>query len=354
MKSDDGFVRDIWYFAAPARDIRPGALTHKVLAGEPVLLGRTRGGQPFAIRDICPHRGVPLSAGRLVGGDGAGSETVECPYHGWRFGTDGVCRMIPSLAAGQDTDPARIGVPAYPLREVQGNLWIWMPSDLRSPAEPDTAPPEMPGIGARAPGLVERMTFHCHVDHAVIGLMDPAHGPFVHQSWWWRRPSSIHEKQKKFAPAPFGFSMVAHRPSRNSFAYRILGGDIETQITFRLPGIRVEHIRAGRHQVVGLTTVTPVGPKETEITQSFYWTAPWLGMLRPFLRPFVRRFLKQDGDMVDLQQEGLRFEPRLMLINDADVQAKWYFALKAEYQRARNEGRSFQNPVKETVLRWRS
>lgn len=352
MSGDDGFLRDIWYFAVPGREVAPGQVTHKVLAGEPVLIGRTQAGEAFAIRDICPHRGVPLSAGRLVDADGAAQ--VECPYHGWRFGTDGVCRHIPSLVEGQDLDPTRIGVAAYPVREVQGNLWIWLPADLRAPSTPDIEPPVLPGIGEREAGLVERMRFACHVDHAVIGLMDPAHGPFVHQSWWWRRPASIHEKAKKFAPAPYGFSMVAHKPSSNSFAYRILGGDIETQITFRLPGVRIEHIKAGRHDVVGLTTVTPIGPKETEITQSFFWTVPWLAAARPLVRPFVRRFLKQDGDMVDLQQEGLRFDPRLMLINDADVQAKWYFGLKAEWDRARAGGRAFENPVKETVLRWRS
>ncbi|MEM9917791.1 MAG: Rieske (2Fe-2S) protein, partial [Bacteroidota bacterium] len=26
-----------------------------------------------------------------------GETTLECPYHGWRFGTDGVCRLMPSL-----------------------------------------------------------------------------------------------------------------------------------------------------------------------------------------------------------------------------------------------------------------
>ncbi len=352
MSQDDGFLRDIWYFAVPGHEIAPGSVQHKVLAGEPVMLGRTAGGEAFAVRDICPHRGVPLSAGRMV--ETKGEPTVECPYHGWRFGTDGVCRMIPSLVDGQDTDPSRISVTRYPVRELQGNLWIWLPSDLRHPSEPSHEPPVMPGIGDRTAGLVEKMTFHCHVDHAVIGLMDPAHGPFVHQSWWWRNQASIHEKAKNFAPAEFGFSMVAHKPSSNSLAYRILGTDIETEITFRLPGVRVEQIRAGKHTVVGLTTVTPIGPMETEITQSFFWTVPWLSWAKPVARRFIRYFLKQDGDMVDLQQEGLKFEPRLMLINDADVQAKWYFGLKAEWDKARAEARAFKNPVPETVLRWRS
>ena len=52
--------------------------------------------------------------------------------------------------------------------------------------------------------------------------------------------------------------------------------------------------------------------------------------------------------------EGLRDEPDLMLINDADVQAKWYYRLKREWQQARAEGRAFENPVDARVLRWQS
>src|SRR5437763_1006796 len=44
-----------------------------------------------------------------------------------------------------------------------------------------------------------------HIDHGIIGLMDPAHGPFVHQSWFWRKRASIHEKAKQFEPIPNGF-----------------------------------------------------------------------------------------------------------------------------------------------------
>jgi len=58
--------------------------------------------------------------------------------------------------------------------------------------------------------------------------------------------------------------------------------------------------------------------------------------------------------MVDLQQEGLKYDPRLMLINDTDVQAKWYFRLKEEYLASQDENRAFVNPVKPATLRWRS
>jgi hypothetical protein len=44
----------------------------------------------------------------------------------------------------------------------------------------------------------------------------------------------------------------------------------------------------------------------------------------------------------------------LMLIDDADIQAKWYYRLKKEWATSRAEGRAFANPVKERTLRWRS
>ena len=184
--------------------------------------------------------------------------------------------------------------------------------------------------------------------------MDPAHGPFVHRAWWWRSRRSIHAKAKAFAPSPWGFTMTRHAPSANSRAYRLLGGAPETEIVFRLPGVRIEHIRAGRHAVCNLTAITPVDGRTTEINHCIYWTAPWLSALKPLLRPYVRAFLHQDRAIMERQQQGLRWDPSLMLIDDADTQAKWYYRLKREYRRARAEGRPFDNPVKPRTLEWRS
>src|SRR4051812_39351336 len=95
-----GFLYGLWYVAEVAAALKPGALQRYEILGEPVLLGRTRAGRAFALRDICPHRAAPLSAGKLVGE--AGAEAVECPYHGWTFRTgDGACSKVPSLTPGQ-------------------------------------------------------------------------------------------------------------------------------------------------------------------------------------------------------------------------------------------------------------
>ena len=338
-------LREAWYYAAPSRKVRPGRMLARTMLGEPVLLGRDRGGTVFALRDICPHRGMPLSEGRFDGRE------IECCYHGWRFTADGHCTAIPSLADGQTFDLGRIAVRRYPAREVQGNVWAYFGSDPA--AAPDI--PVLDGFAASvAPRVVETMRFAAAIDHAVVGLMDPAHGPFVHRAWWWRSAASIHEKAKAFEPSPWGFTMSRHAPSSNSRAYRLLGGAPETEIAFRLPSVRIEQIRAGRYAVTNLTALTPVDDRTTEVNHCIYWNAPWLSVLKPLLLPYVRAFLRQDRDIMQRQQKGLRFDPVLSLIDDADTQARWYYRLKQEYRRAGAEGREFENPVEPRTLRWRS
>lgn len=349
MSQTPTLLSNLWYLVSPGKKLRARALMHKTVLGTPLVLGRTQDDRVFALRDICPHRGMPLCYGRFDGRE------VECSYHGWRFDPDGKCTHVPSLVEDQPRDISRIRVDAFRCQEVQGNVWVFFGRDAQSSAAADPADiPRVPGFAQGGYQLAQSMLFPCSIDHAVVGLMDPAHGPFVHRSWWWRSEASIHEKSKRFKPSPLGFQMVRHRPSKNSRAYLVLGGVPETEITFRLPGVRIEHVDTGRHQLCGLTAVTPVDEAHTVVHHIMYWTLPWLSALKPLVRPFARAFLNQDRRVVALQQEGLAHNPRLMLINDADMQARWYYKLKEEFAAAQEENRPFTNPVTEQVLRWRS
>jgi len=342
------FLRNLWYFALPAASLKKGRMVDKLLLNEPVLFGRDDHGQVFALRDICPHRGMPLSCGRFDG------KEVECCYHGWRFKPSGVCTAIPALTGHENIDPANIRVRSFPVKEYQGGIWIFM-EDPKIKLSELPPLPTVPDIPANAvPAVCEIMHFPCYIDHAVAGLMDPAHGPFVHTSWWWRSRASIHEKAKPFGPSYLGFTMLRHKPSSNSFAYKLLGGVPETEISFQLPGIRIEYTRTGKNVVGNLTCVTPIDDKNTEITHIIFTNIGWLKLFAPIVRIFAKRFLNQDKSVVVMQQDGLKYEQNLLLIRDADTQARWYQQLKNEFIRAQSEQRGFVNPVKETILKWRS
>ncbi len=350
--SGDGVAaapRGLWYLAMPGTQLKRGTTVHRTLLDEPVLIGRDRAGRVFAMRDICPHRAMPLSAGRFDG------ETVTCAYHGWQFGTDGVCRAIPSLVEDyrETVRLDRIGVKTYPCREVQHLIWIYM-GDNAEAGDGGLPPiPEMPVRGR--PGIAETLDLECHFDDAVIGLIDPAHGAYVHRNWLWRSSKTLTEKAKRFAPSDLGFTMVRHTPSANSRIIRMLRGRKTVEIGFRLPGVRIEHMTLGeRHYYVGLTAMTPVSENRTAMHHVMYWSHPLMTLAKPLVVPVTRNFLNQDRTAMNLQREGRKKSDAAMLLPDADTPAKWYLALKKELAAARAEGRDFRNPVTETVLRWRS
>jgi phenylpropionate dioxygenase-like ring-hydroxylating dioxygenase large terminal subunit len=339
-----------WYPALRANELRAGKTAKAVLLGVPLLLGRKTGGKLFALRDLCPHRGIPLSAGWFDG------ETVTCKYHGWRFEPcGGQCKEIPSLTSHETLDPTRIFASAFPCEERDGYAWVYLPSPGTGRAGEALPPvPELPKFSAKYRSAHLLAELPCNVDHGIIGLMDPAHGPFVHQSWWWRSQASIHEKEKHFEPIPEGFRMSAHAPSGNSAPYKLLGvyGEpITTQIDFVLPNRRYETIRCGAKWFSSLTTVTPITASTCRIDVYAAWNVfyhvPFVTSIATF---FGARFVRQDQQTMIEQAEGLRFNPGLMLIDDADKPAKWYFALK----QARLKGTG-EHPLREPVtLHWRS
>jgi len=346
-----------WYPAARADDLKRGERKTSLLLGHPLLLGRRNDGRIFAMRDLCPHRGIPLSAGWFDG------ERVTCKYHGWEFEPcSGQCAKIPSLTGEDTLDPTKIYAAAYACEERDGYAWVYMPEPGAGRAGGDLPPvPEVPKFSAGFRTAHLTADLPCNVDHGIIGLMDPAHGPFVHQSWWWRNQASIHEKKKHFEPINdgehhgrnAGFRMAAHEPSSNSLPYKLLGahGPVTTTIDFVLPNRRYETIRCGGKWFATLTTVTPVTPSTCRIDVAGAWNVlGWLPFFTPVLKFFGNRFVRQDQQTMVEQAAGLSYGPALMLIDDADKPAKWYFALK----QARLSG-SGTHPLSGPVrLHWRS
>jgi phenylpropionate dioxygenase-like ring-hydroxylating dioxygenase large terminal subunit len=349
-------IFDDWYPALRSKELKPGKLVKAMLMGIPLVLGRRSDGKIFAMRDSCPHRGIPLSCGWFDG------KEVTCKYHGWAFEpVSGQCTEIPSLTSQDTLDPKKIYATAFPCEELDGYAWVFVPSPgsgrVRERALPPV--PQVPKFSERYRSAHLTADLPCNVDHGIIGLMDPAHGPFVHQSWWWRTRKSIHEKHKNFEPIPEGFRMSAHAPSGNSAPYKLLGvyGEpITTTIDFVLPNRRYESIRCGKKWFASLTTVTPVETNTCRIdvyaAWNIFYNVPLVTSIAKF---FGARFVAQDQVTMVQQAEGLKYDPSLMLIDDADKPAKWYFALKQARLRAAATGEPIQHPIPGPVtLHWRS
>ena len=81
------------------------------LDGRPIALFRDRAGKVAAVSDICPHRRMSLSLGRVE------HDRLVCPYHGWSF-----------TSAGEGESPGtpklRCQIDTYDTREEHGTIWL--------------------------------------------------------------------------------------------------------------------------------------------------------------------------------------------------------------------------------------
>ncbi|UUX97114.1 aromatic ring-hydroxylating dioxygenase subunit alpha [Aquabacterium sp. J223] len=165
---DTPFVFDDWYVAAFAEEVGPHLLARRLL-GRRVVLYRDTAGAVVALDDRCPHRSMPLSAGRLDG------DTVVCGYHGMRFNAQGDCIDVPS----QPQCPKHVGVRAYPVVERGPVVWIWMgdpaAADLsRLPPQPWLESPDW----ETSQGF---LTLHGSYVRLHENLLDLTHLTFLHE-----------------------------------------------------------------------------------------------------------------------------------------------------------------------------
>jgi phenylpropionate dioxygenase-like ring-hydroxylating dioxygenase large terminal subunit len=160
------FARNQWYVAAYGTEVSREFLARTIL-GEPIVFYRTEAGAVTGLADRCVHRRYPLSKSNLVG------DNVVCGYHGFTYGTDGVCIAVP----GQQRIPRSARVTAYPVVEQDGFVWVWIGDTV---ADPATIP--------RAPWLADSgYTTVCGMEPLesryellVDNLMDLSHETYLH------------------------------------------------------------------------------------------------------------------------------------------------------------------------------
>lgn len=95
-----------WYFFCTERELERRPVARRML-GRDLVGFRTATGRVAVMDARCAHLGANLGRGRVVG------ETLQCPFHHWRFGCDGRCEDIPAQAeipgfARQESFPAEL------------------------------------------------------------------------------------------------------------------------------------------------------------------------------------------------------------------------------------------------------
>lgn len=278
-----------------------------MLMGQALVLFRN-GTEIGLLRDRCPHRGVPLSAGRLVQG------TLACPYHGWRFAADGACVAVPG------SKECAASATALPVRIASGLIWTSLAANPRPfPTLPDTLDDDE----------LDRFWWHlapscANLLDALENHLDPAHPHFVHP-WLVRSPRSRQPVSVEVRSGPWGAQALYVEQRRNA---ALLPAAMEGQRAHSLgrlwpPTIGEVRLESSRGSLLSICVV--FSPVDHDLTRPYAHFASTRGRLpvwfkRACLKVFHLPVLWQDRRMLALQTSTR--DPRQYNLGPLDVLAR--------------------------------
>ena len=291
-----------WYVICTSAELVAGAPPlERSLYGAPIAVWRSASGQAAAVRDRCTHRGVPLSAGKVCG------EYLQCSYHGWAYDTDGRCQRVPSLLG--EADRQSRSVPAYPVREQQGMVWIWGDPEAAPTGEPYTFPwADRPGYLTVRQQLRAQASLHAVAENA----LDVPHTAILHGGLFRKDSPERNKITAVLERTDAGVSCeYKGEPRPEGLVARILspsGGVVIHFDRFHMPCVvEVEYSLGEENHIINAAALTPVGDHETLLyaVVSIRSRIPgWL--LRPVVQPLALRIFDQDAKVLLRQTESKR------------------------------------------------
>ena len=114
-----------WFLVALSSDVAPGTVHRRHYFGQELVIYRTQSGIPVMMDAYCPHLGAHLGHGGVVEG-----EAIVCPFHGWKYGSDGTCVAMPY----GDRIPPRTAVKTWEIREQDDVIVAWHDAQGRPPS----------------------------------------------------------------------------------------------------------------------------------------------------------------------------------------------------------------------------
>jgi phenylpropionate dioxygenase-like ring-hydroxylating dioxygenase large terminal subunit len=190
---------------------------------------------------------------RIVG------DSIECPFHGWRWNGDGQCthipyakNMPPRVAKGESI------LGSWDVREINQQILVWYHPNKEAPSwEPEIIPEAQANHPDWGEMIIHTWDVNTHMQEMGENAVDAAHFLYVHGTD--DVPEAAfqnfdgHIREGKF---------ITRQPTPRG----IVDGAIET----RSQGAGLSVVRfTGIYDTILLANVTPVGPERTYATYAF-------------------------------------------------------------------------------------
>lgn len=313
-----GINPNYWYPIAWADQLKPGQVIAATVWQQELAVYRSESGQVYALENVCPHKGVALDRGKVVG------EHLACRYHGWEFSGEGTCVNIPYFPTGQKLPCAQAR--SFPIQEKYGLLWVFPGDPECMPVHPLPDIPEYAQSGWLDVPVSAR--FQAHFSICNENSMDVFHG-FLHENLQgWFDPVLLKLKETEDAV------LAEYQVSYQGWIAKFLGLSERADQVTTLPIMvqyRYPHYYSNLQGVSALYLFRlPVGPTESRSFALFFFRIRLPQAILNPLKPIVRlllqklmlyRFLDQDIEMMESEQQTYLSNPdrRYVEVNPAII-----------------------------------
>lgn len=277
---------DGWFRLVDANDVQPGSVVTARVSGRPWVVFRTEAGELSVAEAHCPHLGAHLGHGGRVVGD-----TLQCPFHGLRFGADGACHGTGTSGAPRP----KLRLRTLPARDFHGQVMAFLGSEDDAPRWPL---PDLDDHGfSRAASRT--LSLQGHVQDVAENGVD--HGHFASVHGYFNVRDVEYSVQGRVLRTKFAFDR--HNPLGRRLPP--VSAVFDTEVHGLGCSITHLHIESWKLQARLLLLATQVAPREFDFTISAQvrepgWTrtAPRVARrwgARAFLEFFLRNVV---GDVL--------------------------------------------------------